>query len=94
MPIKRTTPQGDQYSPFYLLHFTFWTRRSFFGTAVVELYMLGETQRRKGVKESKCEAFHHACRVPPLQCHRSYTASNKIEWNKQKGEYWFPCEHT
>ena len=34
-------PQGKQYSPFCLLFFIFWTTRTFFSTAVVELYMRG-----------------------------------------------------
>ena len=39
-----------------------------------------EMRRRKDVKERKCEgrisfACHHACTVPPPQCHRSYAPS-------------------
>ena len=54
--------KGNQSPPFHLLLFIFWTLRSFFGIAVVELHM-------------RSFEFHHACTIPPPQCQRKYAAS-------------------
>ena len=68
--------QGNQHSPFCLLYLIFWMLRSFFGTAAVESYLRGETSPLRFTTTAVPQKLHSA---------------QKINCNKQIGEYWFTC---
>ena len=79
--LSKIPPQGNQYSPFCLLPFIFWTLRCIFGTAVVELYVRGEMRRRKDVKDTDLSRRGNA-KEPRM--YNSTTAVPKMQRSVQK----------